>query len=95
MAKAEHGRSVQATIVNPLGLHARSAAKIAQIARQAKGKVRVECNRSQVDAKDMLDLLTIACPRGTTITVKIDDLRDTEILEALVELIGSGFGETF
>ncbi len=83
----------KATIVNDLGLHARSAAKIAEIAARARGGVYFIRDSETVDAKDMLDLLTIACPRGTTVTIRIDSPEDTKILEALVQLIHNGFGE--
>lgn len=89
----EGTRAVKATLVNPLGLHARTAAKIAAIARGARGGVYVIRDGEAVNAGDMLDLLTIACPQGTTVTIKIDNPRDLQILEAIVQLIHNGFGE--
>lgn len=86
-------RAVKATLVNTLGLHARPAAKIAAIAKAARGGVYFIKDSETVDARDMLELLTIACPRGTTVTIKIDSPDDVKILEAIVRLIHSGFGE--
>ncbi len=83
----------EATIVNDLGLHARSAARIAEIAGRARGGVYFMRDRETANAKDMLDLLTIACPRGTSVVIGIDDPDDAEILEALVQLVRDGFGE--
>jgi len=83
----------KATLVNDLGLHARSAAKIADIAGRARGGVYFIRDGETVNAKDMLDLLTIACPRGTTVTIRVDNPDDMETLEALVQLIHNGFGE--
>ena len=85
--------TAEATIVNDLGLHAHSAARIADIAGRARGGVYFRRDQETVNAKDMLDLLTIACPRGTTVIIGIDDPEDVQILEALVQLVRDGFGE--
>ena len=38
-------------------------------------------------------MLGLVCPRGTVITVVIEDEKDRGILEALVDLVVNGFGE--
>jgi phosphocarrier protein HPr len=80
-------------IVNELGMHARSAAKIAQLAQQAAADIWLEKDGEQADASSIIDLLALACPQGTTVTVAISDGRDISILDALVNLIEKGFGE--
>ena len=80
-------------IVNELGLHARSAAKIAQLAQPAIGDVWLEKDGEQADAASIIDILALVCPQGTTVTVAVSDSQDSGILEAGVELIKSGFGE--
>lgn len=80
-------------IVNELGLHARSAGKIVLLTRKAHAEVWLEKEGEQADATSIIDLISLGCPRGTTVTVTIDDGRDMHILEALVDLINSGFGE--
>jgi phosphotransferase system HPr (HPr) family protein len=47
----------------------------------------------KADASSIIDILTLASPKGSTITVNIDDRSDLEILNNLVQLIESGFGE--
>ncbi len=81
------------TIVNELGLHARSAAQIAQVASGAASRVWVIRRGEAVDAKSTIDLLTLACGKGSEITVKIDHKADAGILERIVELVKEGFGE--
>ena len=81
------------TITNELGLHARSAAKLAKLAESAVGGVWLIKNGSTADATSMLDILTLACPKGSEVTVRIDDETDMEILERIAALIRSGFGE--
>ena len=81
------------TIVNDLGLHARSAAKLARLAEEARKGVWILKNGDTADATSMLDIMALACPKGTEITVRIDDEEDMQTLERIVELIRCGFGE--
>ena len=80
-------------INNDLGLHARSAAKIAQLAQNATAKVWIIRDNEKVDAKSIIDLLTLACAKGTKITLQIDDPVDFDILDSILHLIERGFGE--
>lgn len=80
-------------IVNDLGLHARSAAKIAAIAKNAAAGVWViKCGQA-ADAASIIDLLSLACAKDTTITVKVDSPSDDVILDRIAALIENGFGE--
>ncbi len=87
------GLTREAIIVNELGLHARAAGKLAVIAGQARFKVWVERKGVQCDAKSMIDILTLACGKGSKISVKIEDPSDRDVLVAMVELINNGFEE--
>ena len=80
-------------INNALGLHARSAAQIAKIVQKAKANVWIKRGPEKVDASSIMDILTLACEKGTTITIMIEDMSDIDILEAVAELVNSGFGE--
>ena len=82
-----------ATIVNELGLHARSAAKIAKIAQRAAGKIWVMKDASKVDAASVIDILTLEGIKGSKITIEIEDPSDAEILNELEQLVTNGFGE--
>jgi phosphotransferase system HPr-like phosphotransfer protein len=42
----------------------------------------------------MLDLMSLQCPRGTRLTIRVEDVADAAVLDAIVELIESGFGES-
>lgn len=81
------------TIVNALGLHARSAARIATIAGKASGSVWIESGEARVDAGSVIDILTLGCAQGTRVRVVIETPVDSNTLEDIVSLIQSGFGE--
>jgi phosphotransferase system HPr (HPr) family protein len=93
MVGKEKGESRVATIRNKLGLHARSAAQIAQISRNSKANVWIMKGNQKADASSIMDILTLECPIGTEITIIIEDGADTGILEAIFNLVDSGFGE--
>jgi phosphocarrier protein HPr len=85
--------SKEVAVVNELGLHARAAAKIAELAQNAKSKVWIQKDDEKVDAKSIIDILTLACGRGSTIQIIIEDAADTLILDSIVRLTMHGFGE--
>jgi len=82
-----------ATIINELGLHARSAAKIAKIAQNSKATVWIHKGKEQADASSIIDILTLGCDTGTRITVSIEDPTDIDILNDIFELLANGFDE--
>jgi len=85
--------SREVVIVNELGLHARSAARIAALAQNSKAAVWVQKDAEKADASSIVDILTLACEKGSKITLIIEDKADRPILEDLVNLIETGFGE--
>ena len=80
-------------IVNELGLHARSAAKIAALAGQSNASVWIKKGSEKADASSIMDILTLACEKGTKITISIENKADFNILAAIAELVENGFGE--
>lgn len=81
------------TIVNELGMHARSAAKVAKLAREAAACVWLRRDAEEVDATSVIDILTLACAKGSQITIAIENPVDRPVLEGLVRLVEDGFGE--
>ncbi len=80
-------------VINELGLHARSAAKIAEIARKANYNVWIIKDNKMVDASSILDILTLECAKGSKLTLKIDDQSDLDVLNDTVRQFETGFGE--
>lgn len=87
------GLSRDVIIKNELGLHARSATRIAQIAQKGKSSIWVIKSSIKADASSVIDILTLACEKGSKITIQIDDPSDMELLNEMADLVESGFGE--
>ncbi len=83
----------EVTLINRLGMHARAATKLVQVAQRFKSRITVEANGMEADAKSILGLLTLAAPVGTKLLIKADGEDEKEAIEAIVQLIEDRFGE--
>jgi phosphocarrier protein HPr len=85
--------SQSVTVVNQLGMHARAAAKFVHLASRFEAHVRVAHDRREMDGKSIMGILLLAAARGSTITISADGLDEGDAVQALVDLVQSGFGE--
>jgi phosphocarrier protein HPr len=81
------------TVVNQLGLHARAAARFVHLATRFESQIRVTRDSKVMDGKSIMGILLLAASRGTTITVSAEGPDEATAVQALVELVESGFGE--
>jgi phosphocarrier protein len=82
------------TIVNTLGLHARAAAQLVQIANRFRSEIHVEKDGMEVNGKSIMGVLTLAAAKGSVITVSAEGEDADNAMVALAKVIESGFGET-
>jgi phosphocarrier protein HPr len=80
-------------IKNKFGLHARPAAVMVQTASKFKSKIKIVKDSQEVDGKSIMGLMTLAANAGSTITLLADGDDEMQALQALEQLIESGFGE--
>jgi phosphocarrier protein len=85
--------SKQVTVVNQLGLHARAAARFVHLATRYTAQIRVGRDSKVMDGKSIMGILLLAAARGTTITITADGPDERDAVEALAQLVASGFGE--
>ena len=81
------------TVVNDLGLHARAAARFVQLAARFTAQVRVARDGKVMDGKSIMGILLLAAARGTTITISADGADEQAAVNALADLVATGFGE--
>jgi phosphocarrier protein len=81
------------TIRNRRGLHARAAAKFVTIAERFGAAVEVVKDGQSVPARSIMGLMMLGAGQGSTIELRAEGWDAKEALEALTELIESGFYE--
>ncbi len=81
------------TIINKLGLHARAAAKLVNVASHFESSVLVEKSGTQVNGKSIMGVMMLAVSKGSTIIVIVDGNDEEAALAAIFELINDRFGE--
>jgi phosphocarrier protein HPr len=81
------------TIVNSLGLHARPAAQIVQTANGHRSEIHLAKDGTEVNAKSIMGVLTLAASRGSQLTVTCEGEDAEAALQAIGGLIERGFGE--
>ncbi len=80
-------------IQNKLGLHARAAGKIVALVDQFNSRIFLKKNGQEVDGSNILSILTLSCPKGTEIQVRIEGEDSVDFMEKLSELFEQRFGE--
>jgi phosphocarrier protein HPr len=80
-------------IVNPLGLHARAAARFVHMASGFTCRISVSRADRHVDGKSIMGLLLLAASQGSVINISTDGPDEAEASQALCALIGRGFDE--
>jgi phosphocarrier protein len=81
------------TVSNTLGLHARAAARFVHLASRFESQIRVGRDAKVMDGKSIMGILLLAAARGTALMISADGTDETAAVEALVQLVESGFGE--
>lgn len=80
-------------IVNRLGLHARAASKLVQLATRFPCEVTISKDGQRANAKSVMGVLLLCGAKGTSITVEAAGAGADEAVRSIAELIASRFGE--
>lgn len=82
-----------ARIVNKLGLHARPSAMLVSTAAKYKSEVYYWRDSLRVNGKSIMGVMMLAAERGAEITIEAEGPDETAVVDELVKIIESGFGE--
>lgn len=80
-------------VVNKLGLHARAASRLVQLASSYPCEILLRRERQEVNAKSVMGVLLLCGAKGTKLTVVANGERAREAVTSIGELIASRFGE--
>jgi phosphocarrier protein HPr len=75
------------------GLHARPAAVLAREAQKFSSDIRLSYDGREVDAKSILDILTLAATNGSDLRIKARGEDAPDAVRRIRELIASRFEE--
>ena len=81
------------TIINQLGLHARAATKLVQLATKFPCDVEVARGDQTANGKSVMGVLLLCGSKGTVIDVRAKGDRADECVKAIGDLIENKFGE--
>ncbi|WP_434358310.1 HPr family phosphocarrier protein [Parasalinivibrio latis] len=80
-------------IRNRLGLHARAAMKLVELAQSFKSVITISNDEKSATADGVMGLLMLESAQGQEITVSADGIDANEALDAVSALIEAGFDE--
>jgi phosphocarrier protein len=80
-------------LTNKLGLHARAAAKLVQMASGFDCDIRLVRDGRQANAKSIMGVMMLAAAKGTTLELIADGPEELAAVEGISRLIAERFGE--
>ena len=80
-------------IINKLGLHARAAAKLTQIAGGFQSEIWLSRSGRRVNAKSIMGVMMLAAGQGSTVRIEAEGAAADGAIAALLQLISEKFGE--
>jgi phosphocarrier protein len=80
-------------IVNQLGLHARAATKLVQLASKYPCDVELAREDQSANGKSVMGVLLLCGSKGTVLEVRASGEQARECVQAIGELIAGRFGE--
>ena len=83
----------EAKIVNPLGLHARPAAQLVRLAATFGSEIFFSKDGVEVNGKSIMGVMMLAAECGSSIIIRAAGFDADAAVQAIVELISTGFGE--
>ncbi|MCY0965546.1 HPr family phosphocarrier protein [Parathalassolituus penaei] len=85
--------SVEITIINKLGLHARAAAKLVTLASAYGSVIRIGYPNRMVDSKSIMAVMMLAAAKGTALQLQAEGDDEAAAVEAISDLINRRFDE--
>jgi len=80
-------------VPNRLGIHARAAAKLVDLANRYESHIEVSKDGQTADAKSIMGVLLLCSQRGAKITFRAVGADAELAIAALCKLVSRGFGE--
>ena len=82
-----------AKIVNKLGLHARPSAQLVSVTSRFASEVFITKDSLRINAKSIMGVMMLAAEKGSELLIEVNGPDEEEAIQAILEIIASGFGE--
>ena len=76
-------KQFRCTVENPIGIHARPAALIAQLCVGLKSAVTISCNGRFANASDVLQILKLNAQKGDVLEIAVEGVNEEEDAEKI------------
>ena len=83
----------EVTIINKLGLHARAAAKLVNVATKFSSQIEIEKDGQRVNGKSIMGVMMLAANQGSNVLLLADGDDAAESLTEMEKLINNYFDE--
>ena len=87
--------AAEVELVNPQGLHARPASLLVRRAVEFDAHVTLRVGDQSADCSSIMEVMMLAAPQGTRLTIGATGPQAAAAVAALAELIDGGFGEVY
>jgi phosphocarrier protein len=87
-------QKAQLTIINKLGLHARAAVKLVEMASGFSSNVELVRGSKRVSGKSIMGVMMLAAAQGVTLELIVNGADEDEALSRLKSLVEQRFGES-
>ena len=81
------------TIVNPLGLHARTSMALVHLAERYQCRIELLHHQRALDLKDIFHVMSLAAKVGDQLTMQFIGEDEVDAAHAIEQLFAEGFGE--
>lgn len=81
------------TLINKRGLHARAATRVVQVCQQYQSQTEIRFGEKTANTRNIMQLLMLAAPCGTPISIHASGPDEEQALAALEALILARFDE--
>ncbi|MCK5335959.1 MAG: HPr family phosphocarrier protein [Gammaproteobacteria bacterium] len=83
----------EVTIINKLGLHARAAAKLVNVATKYSSQIEIEKDGQRVNGKSIMGVMMLAASQGSNILLLAEGDDAAQSLDDMENLINNYFDE--
>ena len=80
-------------VTNRIGIHARPARLLVQLAARFDSKISIRCDNKNANAKSILGVLKLGATQGKTLIISAEGEDAQDAIDALVALVHRQFDE--